>query len=296
MKITRIYVLTDPRDGAVRYVGKTIKTLSARLSGHVSLALVRKAKTHTANWIRALNAEGLRPKIAEVDRCCCAGWADLECAWIARYRAEGANLTNTTAGGAGDPARSPEVRAKFAAIARARSPETRALLSAASKRRPPHSIEARKKMSEAARSIAPEVRKRVGQMAVGKRHSDETKAKMSAAKQGKAVSAEARANMSEAQRRRVRTEAEREAQRRAWADKPAEEKAALSAMWSAQRTGRPRSAETRAKISAAQKGRKPSPEAAANHLAAQQRRRAREAAQKAATRPSQALVLVGAGA
>lgn len=31
-----IYALVDPRDGAVRYIGQTTKTLAERLAGHVA--------------------------------------------------------------------------------------------------------------------------------------------------------------------------------------------------------------------------------------------------------------------
>lgn len=109
-------------------------------------------------------------------------WKERETFWIAKYRAEGARLTNTTAGGEGLVNPPPEVRAKIGAaqvgnrncVGRVMSDETRRLIGAANKGRK-HSEEARSRMSLAQ---------------TGRAHSEETRAKISAANQGKGPSRE----------------------------------------------------------------------------------------------------------
>lgn len=54
-----IYGLTDPRDGGVRYVGRTRLPLRSRLVGHIS----DKSNRRKAQWIAELLALGLRPGI-----------------------------------------------------------------------------------------------------------------------------------------------------------------------------------------------------------------------------------------
>lgn len=57
-----IYTLTDPRDGTIRYVGKTTKPLTERLAGHLA------SPTNPAMrlWINTLNGQRLIPHIALV--------------------------------------------------------------------------------------------------------------------------------------------------------------------------------------------------------------------------------------
>lgn len=98
MKITKIYVLRDPRTNEVRYVGKTVKDLSSRLSAHINAS--RKKKTHCGQWIQSLWKIGLRPIAEEIDQAL-GDWAEKERFWIAHYRAETAKLTNQCDGGEG---------------------------------------------------------------------------------------------------------------------------------------------------------------------------------------------------
>ncbi|WP_033415236.1 hypothetical protein [Streptomyces canus] len=57
-----MYTLTDPRDGTIRYVGKTTKTLSERLAGHLS------SPTNPAMqvWIGTLRMQQLAPVITQI--------------------------------------------------------------------------------------------------------------------------------------------------------------------------------------------------------------------------------------
>lgn len=57
-----VYVLIDPRDNRVRYVGATTKTLKARLQGHKTRAAAR-----VEAWIDELAAGGLTPRIEPIN-------------------------------------------------------------------------------------------------------------------------------------------------------------------------------------------------------------------------------------
>ncbi|HEX7906851.1 MAG TPA: GIY-YIG nuclease family protein [Paraburkholderia sp.] len=118
-RITRIYVLRDPRTDEVRYVGKTVKTLADRLSGHINRS--RRIKSPSGSWIKSLAKEGLMPIIEEIET---AGddWAERERYWIAHYRSVTHKLTNICDGGegVGGVKLKPEHRARLAEIGRAR--------------------------------------------------------------------------------------------------------------------------------------------------------------------------------
>jgi len=111
-----IYGLVDPRDQQLRYVGKTIVSLSARFDAHLNTARYKKRKTRTVNWLRGLLAIGLKPEIFEIERVS-SGWIETEQFWIAYFRFIGCRLTNHTDGGEGltGYSFSPEARARIAA-------------------------------------------------------------------------------------------------------------------------------------------------------------------------------------
>lgn len=90
-----IYVLIDPRDGAIRYVGRTVRPLAVRRRGHVvearSPAIAPSAK---AEWVRELLDGGVLPEIAVVEETTEGEAPDAERRWIARYEAAGTALLN----------------------------------------------------------------------------------------------------------------------------------------------------------------------------------------------------------
>jgi len=99
---TAIYTLSDPRDGRVRYIGKTERSLKQRLSQHVYAS--EQSSHFTANWIKSLLAEGLIPIIEELEVIEVGGdWVEAEQRWIKIYRERGAALTNLGDGGEGNP-------------------------------------------------------------------------------------------------------------------------------------------------------------------------------------------------
>ena len=98
MEMTKIYALLD-KTGAIRYVGKTRKTLSWRLFEHIKEAK-KGVKNHKCNWIRSMLKVGLKLDIVLLD--VVEGYGcECERKWIARLRHEGARLTNLTDGGDG---------------------------------------------------------------------------------------------------------------------------------------------------------------------------------------------------
>lgn len=126
MSITRIYGLVDPRDGKVRYVGRTAQPLSKRLRGHF---YKRRIASHTRrdHWIALLLSLDAKPEIV-----CLAivegNGFDAERWWIAKLKSLGMDLVNSHEGGGGcipgtKPRRrsvSPEQRAKIKATLKGR--------------------------------------------------------------------------------------------------------------------------------------------------------------------------------
>ncbi|MBN3948403.1 MAG: hypothetical protein HWQ38_18890 [Nostoc sp. NMS7] len=62
---TKIYVLIDPRDGNIFYVGRTTMRLSQRLHTHVTDG--KKERTAKGKYIARILATGLRPQVREIE-------------------------------------------------------------------------------------------------------------------------------------------------------------------------------------------------------------------------------------
>jgi hypothetical protein len=60
------YVLIDPRDSRVRYVGRTTVSLKDRLRGHMVDRCEYGEETWKGGWLGALHKAGLKPKIVAV--------------------------------------------------------------------------------------------------------------------------------------------------------------------------------------------------------------------------------------
>lgn len=145
-----IYALTDPRNGEIRYIGKSFRTAHRRLRRHLAPSQLR-GESYKEHWIRDLLKIGLQPEIAVLQKCQSADELnEAERGHIARLRLEGKRLTNASNGGDGGAGpHTPESRAKISAALKGKkksethrlrvalantgrkaSPETRALLSA----------------------------------------------------------------------------------------------------------------------------------------------------------------------
>lgn len=95
---TFIYILLDPRDNQVKYVGKTINP-QRRYSQH------RYEATHTKsyknNWFLSLLLIGIDPQMVVIDECDKDEWEFFEQWYIDVFKAWGFKLTNLTNGGKG---------------------------------------------------------------------------------------------------------------------------------------------------------------------------------------------------
>ena len=99
MRIVRVYVLKDPRDHQIKYVGITTAPLKARLQGHYKTARVKDWRV--SRWIRRLWELNLEPVIEQVDECTEENWPEVEKRWITYYKNLGCELTNSVNGGRG---------------------------------------------------------------------------------------------------------------------------------------------------------------------------------------------------
>lgn len=135
-----IYALCCPLSGEIRYVGKTQRTLRDRLSKHMR----DTGATHKVNWIKSLN--GAFPMVIELEKVEAGDWEKAETFWINYLRFLGFRLTNIALGGSGGQAVSPETRRKMSQnrkgknvglkrTQKPRTPEHRANLSKAFKGR-----------------------------------------------------------------------------------------------------------------------------------------------------------------
>jgi hypothetical protein len=96
-----IYALHDPRNWAIRYVGKT-SNLSGRLRGHM-----KPSRGYVNKGLRAFVAElqslGLKPRMTVLTQCSSEQWMNWEKFWISTVKAAGENLLNLIEGGSGGP-------------------------------------------------------------------------------------------------------------------------------------------------------------------------------------------------
>ena len=202
-----IYCLSDPRDGQVRYVGKTI-CLNRRFNGHL-----HGKGTHKANWIQELVRLGLKPVMEVLEEVPANDWEDAEKFWIASLSFMGCKLTNGTEGGEGGGTKrgykqNPEHSRKIAAAlhGKKKSPEHVAsmLAKAAMRRGVKRTNESRLKQIETvkARGLS---QKSLAALAKGwgRKQTPEEIAKRAASCTGKKRSPESIARMKAAQKIRA---------------------------------------------------------------------------------------------
>lgn len=108
MKTTFIYILVDPRNDKVRYVGKS-NTPYKRLLTHQC----DKRKSHVTAWIKQLAEMGLKPHQEIIDEVKEIEWQFWEMHYISLYRSWGFDLTNHSLGGFGSISVSITTRAKM---------------------------------------------------------------------------------------------------------------------------------------------------------------------------------------
>jgi hypothetical protein len=97
---TIIYTLADPDSLAIRYVGKTIKSLNYRLSDHIYSP--KRESNYRTNWITSLLKKGKKPLIEIIEECKWKDSQELEMYWISQFKTWGFKLVNLTIGGEGN--------------------------------------------------------------------------------------------------------------------------------------------------------------------------------------------------
>ena len=144
-RIAYIYALSDPRDHAIRYIGKA-EDPHRRIRAH----LTEKADRRKNRWILVLKRLSLVPELHVLEVVADSEWKAAERKWIKYWRSLGADLTNHTDGGEGLQNATADTRAKLAEIrrkawartspeereARMRDPERRRRISEALRGRP----------------------------------------------------------------------------------------------------------------------------------------------------------------
>jgi hypothetical protein len=93
----KIYTLSEPETGEVRYIGKTKHELASRLYQHIH----EKTKCHRYYWIQKLIKSNKRPVIELVDLVPGNNWQFWERFYISLFKSWGFNLCNNTEGGEG---------------------------------------------------------------------------------------------------------------------------------------------------------------------------------------------------
>jgi len=165
---TKIYVLCEP-SGEIRYVGKTSKSLQARLCKHLQGARLGR-RGYKEDWIRSLLKTGKLPLIQLIGEVNGSGSTE-ERAWIAYGKAEGWRLTNLTDGGEGWR------------NGKGHSDETKRKLSEANKGKPGY---------WKGKKLPKEVCEKLRKNHLGQKTSTETRNKISKANKGRLVSVETR--------------------------------------------------------------------------------------------------------
>ena len=221
-----IYALSDPRNGRVRYVGKSDDP-QKRLLNHIHNAVVQRKRNHRANWIRQVVASGGQPVVAILESGT-GDWQAVEQRWIAHFKQAGADLVNSTSGGEGMHNLREETRARLAEATRLKwqDPVYRARL-----------IALRTGRKQSAETIAKRVAKNTGKKRTAEQRVGMAAAQQVAVQKGKYYSPEVRARISRSQKLRwANPEEYQKAVKRgkkAWADpaKRAARSASVKAIW-----------------------------------------------------------------
>ena len=93
MEQVKIYTLSGPK--GVRYVGKTVQSLKARLFSHK----YEKGNNRKCTWLKSLKAKGIEPTMELLELVYEDGWEETEIYWIQQFKDWGFDLVNTQLGG-----------------------------------------------------------------------------------------------------------------------------------------------------------------------------------------------------
>lgn len=177
----KIYVLKHPDTLEVRYVGKTVRSLSRRLDNHIANAKGNKHNKHLSNWILKIITEGKKPIIELLEECEHSVWQEREKYWISQFD----NLINMTVGGDGCEGfiHKPETIEKLRKISKGRK----------------HTEEFKQNMSLRLKGkpLSEEHKANIGKANSGRKATEATKQKLSESHKGIKQSEESRKKRSE---------------------------------------------------------------------------------------------------
>jgi len=205
--MVKIYYLIDPRyPNEIRYVGKTIKKLSTRLSIHLSPSSLIE-KTHKNNWIKSLLNDSIKPIITLIEEVDDDKWIEREMYWINYYKSNGFNITNSTDGGEGMNNPTEETRKKLSYASKGENnpnfgkKRTKEINDKINEIRVcVHTEETKNKLREINKGkiISQETRNKISKSKKGTKYTYETKLKMSNSHKGIIISQETRKKLSDA--------------------------------------------------------------------------------------------------
>jgi predicted GIY-YIG superfamily endonuclease len=176
-----IYVLIDPRDDRVKYVGQT-RDPKSRMWNHIS----NRARLP---FVQELYTEGLRPRLTVVQQCALEIADEREAWWIQHYRTLGEPLVNRTNGGRGVPGwvhpEDARVKIRMANSRRVYTPDQMREIGAKISR----ALTGKKRSREQCeamrgRVVSAEARRKLRESRLGTTMSPESRAKLSASKRG----------------------------------------------------------------------------------------------------------------
>lgn len=206
-----IYALCEPDEdhNVVRYVGKSNDPLR-RFKEHMYPASLSH-HCHRSAWIKALQAQGLKPRLVILEETNDGRWAEDEIRLIAKYRHDGHDLTNTTDGGDGGTgyrfSKDSCAKRRASLVGRVVTPETRARMSEAARNRTP---EHNAKIGEASRARASTTGPKVAAANRSRIWKDESRARLSASQTLRASTPEGKAQRHTAFKGQRHTEETRE--------------------------------------------------------------------------------------
>ena len=156
-----IYILSDPRTGQIRYVGKTHNPKARRIAHKRE-----RYQNHKCHWVQSIRSVGLEPEFEVVEETSEAEWPEAERWWISYLRFIGCPLTNSDAGGRGAGRLSEETKQKISKAHKGRV----------------FSTETREKMSawQRGRKLSEEHRKNASLSRIGKKSTPKARANQSA--------------------------------------------------------------------------------------------------------------------
>lgn len=210
MSLSYVYVLADPRDGEIRYVGITSRTLEQRLTEHY----YAQSNDYRGKWLSKLRNIGLKPIMRLLQTFITEDALKAEIYWIKYFKDTGCKLINGTLGGEGALGRfhSKETKAKISESHKGKhlSEEHKAKLSEAGKGRV-QSEDTKVKLSVImrARPHNPEWSIKQAASLRGRIMPDDQREKISKAGKGRKLSEETKARMSAAQLKRYENPVER---------------------------------------------------------------------------------------